>query len=258
MSKKRRYIRYLILLLVLFAVAANEVIVKAKVSGWEKTLQVRLFTINGDGRRATSKYIDSLQLEDFSAIEEFVNHGAEGYGITIEAIDISYAGELQSIPPQVPAQNSALRNILWSLHFRGWALYQSYRASEGSADINLFINYYDTATTQALPHSVGLKGGLIALINGFADKEYQGSNNFVVAHELMHTLGATDKYNESNQPAHPGGFAAPFQEPLFPQRQAEIMGGRIPLSATQAIIPDNLDQAVVGAFTAAELNWYRQ
>ena len=258
MSKKPRYIRYLILLLILFAVAANEVIVKAKISGWEKTLQVRLFAINGDGRRATSKYINSLQLEDFSAVDRFVNREAESYGITIKAVNISYAGELQSTPPQVPLENSALRNILWSLHFRGWALYQSYQTSKGSADINLFINYFDTATTQALPHSVGLKGGLIALINGFAEKEYQGSNNFVIAHELMHTLGATDKYNESDQPAHPSGFAAPFQEPLFPQRQAEIMGGRIPLSATQAIIPDNLGQAVVGAFTAAELNWYRQ
>jgi hypothetical protein len=257
MSKKPRYIRYLILLLILFAVAAHEVIVNAKISGWEKTLNVRLFVVNGDGRRATSKYIDSLQPENFSAVERFVNQGAKGYGITIKAVNVSYAGELQSIPPQVPVENTALHNILWSLHFRGWALYQSYRARKGSADINLFISYYDTATTQALRHSVGLKGGLIALINGFADKQYQGSNNFVVAHELMHTLGATDKYNESNQPVHPGGFAAPFQEPLFPQRQAEIMGGRIPLSATQAIIPDNLDQAVVGAFTAAELNWYK-
>jgi len=100
--------------------------------------------------------------------------------------------------------------------------------------------------------------GLIGLINGFASKSYRGSNNVVIAHELMHTLGATDKYNQLNLPTHPGGFAAPFQEPLFPQRQAEIMGGRIPVSATQAIIPNNLGQVVVGAFTAAELNWYRE
>lgn len=258
MSKKRRYIRYLILLLVLFAVAAHEVIVKAKISSWEKTLVVRLFAINGDGRRATDKYINSLKLENFNPVERFVNNEADDYGITIKAIKIIYAGELQSIPPQVPKENSALRNIIWSLHFRGWALYQSYQNRDESADINLFINYHDTANTQALSHSVGLKGGLIALINGFAEQKYQGSNNVVVAHELMHTLGATDKYNGSDQPAHPSGFAAPFQEPLFPQQQAEIMGGRIPLSATKAIIPKSLDQVVVGAFTAAELNWYRQ
>jgi len=258
MSKKRRYVRYLILLLILFSVAAHEWFVRAKIASWEQTLEVRLFVINSDGRRATDKYIKSLKLADFSYIERFINREAQRYDITINAIKINYAGELQSKPPEVPLENSVLRNIFWSLHFRGWALYQSYRTRSKSSDIDLFINYYDTTTTHSLRHSVGLKGGLIGLINGFANKSYRGSNNVVIAHELMHTLGATDKYNQLNLPTHPGGFAAPFQEPLFPQRRAEIMGGRIPVSATRAIIPNNLGQVVVGAFTAAELNWYRE
>lgn len=258
MNKKHRYFRYLVLLLILFAVAAHEAIMRSKVSSWEQTLEVRLFAINADQRSATGKYIKSLTSADFNAIARFINREAHRYGITIDGIKIEYAGELKSNPPEVPDENSALGNIIWSLYFRGWSLYQSYRVENGSSDIDLFINYYDTATTQTLRHSVGLRGGLIGLINGFAEKKYRGSNNVVIAHELMHTLGATDKYNQLNQPAHPGGFAAPFQEPLFPQRQAEIMGGRIPLSATRAIIPESLHQVVVGAFTAAELNWYRQ
>ena len=258
MNKKHRYFRYLVLLLILFAVEAHEAIMRSKVSSWEQTLEVRLFAINGDGRDATGKYIKSLKPADFNAITRFINREARRYGITIDAIKTEYVGELKSRPPEVPDENSVLGNIIWSLYFRGWSLYQSYRVESGSSDIDLFINYYDTAATQTLRHSVGLRGGLIGLINGFANKNYQGSNNVVIAHELMHTLGATDKYNQLNQPAHPGGFAAPFQEPLFPQRQAEIMGGRIPLSATRAITPESLYQVVVGAFTAAELNWYRE
>jgi len=258
MSKKRRYIRYLVLLSILFAVAAHEAIVKAKIASWEQILEVRLFAINGDGRGATDKYIKSLKLANFKSIEQFMNREARHYDIPINVIKVSYAGELKTRPPDVPEENSLLKNMFWSLHFRGWALYQSYRVKSGSSDIDLFINYYDTTTTQSLRHSVGLRGGLIGLINGFASKSYQGSNNVVIAHELMHTLGATDKYNQLNQPAHPGGFAAPFQEPLFPQQQAEIMGGRIPITATRAIVPTNLRQVVVGAFTAAELNWYRE
>ena len=231
---------------------------RSKIASWEQTLEIRLFAINGDRRRATDTYIKSLKLKDFNAIASFINREARRYGITTEAININYAGELKSNPPEVPHEISVLRNILWSLHFRGWAFYQSFRAEGESADINLFVNYYDIATTQSLRHSVGLKGGLIGLINGFADKNYRGSNNVVITHELMHTLGATDKYGQLDQPEHPGGFAAPFQEPLFPQRRAEIMGGRIPLSATRAVIPKNLGQVVVGAFTAAELNWYRE
>jgi hypothetical protein len=258
MSKKFRYFRYLILLSILFAVAAHEAIVQSKIASWEQTLEVRLFAINGDGQQATERYIRSLKLADFNYIARFINREARHYGVTIDAIKINYAGELKSKPPEVPVENSVLRNILWSLHFRAWALYQSYRVKTGSADIDLFINYYDTASTQALRHSVGLKGGLIGLIHGFANKNYRGSNNVVIAHELMHTLGATDKYNQSDLPIHPAGFAAPFQEPLFPQRQAEIMGGRIPITATRAIIPANLGQVIVGVFTAAELNWYSE
>ena len=258
MIKKRRYIRYLILLSILFAVAAHEAIVKAKIASWEQTLEVRLFAINGDGSSATGKYIKSLNLKAFKPVERFINREARHYDIPINVIKVSYAGELKSRPPEVPKENSLLRNIIWSLHFRSWTLYQSFRVESGSSDIDLFINYYDPASTQSLSHSVGLKGGLIGLINGFASKSYQGTNNVVVAHELMHTVGATDKYNQLNQPAHPGGFAEPFREPLFPQQQAEIMGGRIPITTTRSVIPTNLSQVLVGVFTAAELNWYRE
>jgi hypothetical protein len=258
MSHKPRYIRYLILLSILFAVAAHEAIVKAKIASWEQTLEVRLFAINGDGSSATDRYIRTLKLADFKSVERFINREARHYDIAINVIKVKYAGELKSKPPEVSSGNSVLGNIFWSLHFRGWALYQSYLVKKGSSDIDLFINYYDPATNPTLRHSVGLSGGLIGLINGFAEKNYRGSNNVVIAHELMHTLGATDKYNPLNQPVHPGGFASPFKEPLFPQRQAEIMGGRIPLTATRSIVPDNLGQVVVGAFTAAELNWYRE
>ena len=33
------------------------------------------------------------------------------------------------------------------------------------------------------------------------------------------------------------------------------MGGRIPLSAQQAKMPESLAEVVVGAYTAAEINW---
>ena len=231
---------------------------RSKVSSWEQTLEVRIFAINADQRNATEKYIKSLRLADFNAISRFINREARRYEIPIDVIKVDYAGELESRPRNAPLGDSVLHNIFWSLYFRGWSLYQSYQVDKGSSDIDLFINYYDVRTTQTLHHSVGLKGGLIGLINGFADKSYQGSNNVIIAHELMHTLGATDKYDQLSQPVHPGGFAAPFQEPLFPQRQAEIMGGRIPLNKTRAIMPKSLGQVVVGAFTAAELNWYRE
>ena len=106
-----------------------------------------------------------------------------------------------------------------------------------------------------LTATVQVEGGLIGIINAFADNSYRGSNQVVIIHELMHTLGATDKYNRANMPIYPEGYAEPYRQPLYPQRQAEIMGGRIPLSERQARMPQKLAEVMVGVFTAAEINW---
>ena len=90
----------------------------------------------------------------------------------------------------------------------------------------------------------------------FADAGMKGSNDMVIAHELLHTLGATDKYDlRSNQPAHPDGFAEPDREPLYPQSFAELMGGRIPVSSAESTTPESLQQVIVGAKTASEIGW---
>ena len=255
MSTKARHIRYLILLLILLFVAANAAYQKWKIASWDETLQVRIYAINADDRNATSKYVSQLSMRDFAPIEKFANNEARRYGIDIDAIKVSYGGELADIPPQVPVQGSALDNIIWSLKFRFWSWCRETETDDGDADINLFVNYFDTAARQALQHSVGLRGGLIALVNAFADKSYQGSNNFVITHELMHTFGASDKYGAGNQPVYPEGFADPYQDPVYPQSRAEIMGGRIPLAPSRSKIPNSLGEAVVNVFTASEIHW---
>ena len=68
-------------------------------------------------------------------------------------------------------------------------------------------------------------------------------------------LGATDKYSvASGQPIGPDGLAEPQREPLYPQRYAEIMGGRIAVAEDDSMIPKSLDYAVIGPLTAREIN----
>jgi hypothetical protein len=244
----RKNLRYLILLLILLFVVINEALNKTRSTSWENPLWVRVYAVNGDGREATDKYIDSLTTDSFKTIEKFVNR-------EIDAIDVEYNGRLQSAPPQPPSGQSLLENIWWSLKFRAWAANRAWNSDGDEGDIELFVSYYDIETSQSLRHSVGLQGGLIGIINAFADKSYRGSNQVVIAHELMHTLGASDKYSADNQPILPQGYAEPNRNPLFPQLKAEIMGGRIPLSMQDSRIPEALNQVVVGKYTAAEINW---
>ena len=67
---------------------------------------------------------------------------------------------------------------------------------------------------------------------------------------------STDKYDlSSGLPIYPGGFAEPERTPLFPQRIAEIMAGRIPVDESRARQAQSLQQVIVGPETAAEIGW---
>jgi hypothetical protein len=126
-------------------------------------------------------------------------------------------------------------------------------------DIKLFLLYHDPATSPALPDSLGAQKGLFAVAHLFADTTMDGSNDTVIAHELLHTLGATDKYDlRTALPISPDGYAEPAREPLYPQSLAELMGGRIPVSSTAATTPESLQQVMVGAKTAGEIGWSRR
>jgi hypothetical protein len=52
---------------------------------------------------------------------------------------------------------------------------------------------------------------------------------------------------------YPAGYGEPLREPLWPQRHAEIMGGRIAVSEREAMIPKSLRYVVIGPDTASEI-----
>jgi hypothetical protein len=69
----------------------------------------------------------------------------------------------------------------------------------------------------------------------------------VIAHELLHTLGASDKYDpQSLAPVFPEGYAEPDRQPRHPQRLAEIMAGRFALAEGQLAMPERLGQTLIG------------
>jgi len=78
----------------------------------------------------------------------------------------------------------------------------------------------------------------------------------VIAHELLHTVGATDKYNLADDaPRFPDGYGDPAQQPLYPQLTAELMAGRRMLAPDQWEQVDSLDEVVIGPSTALEIRW---
>ena len=145
--------------------------------------------------------------------------------------------------------------MFWSLRLRYYAWRVMRKLPGPAPDIGIFVLYHDPQHSPSLQHSLGLQKGLVGVVNAFADREMEGSNDVIIAHELLHTLGATDKYDADNQPIHPHGFAEPERDPLYPQRYAELMAGRIPITSERAETPQSLRYVVVGAQTATEIGW---
>lgn len=250
--------RILILLYVLLMVALSTWWTKKRSTDWDAPLVVAIYPINGDGREATTKYIERLAEDTFTGIEEFFNREAERYQLAIKRpVDIDLAKQIRELPPKPPGNNASVLSIMvWSLKMRYW----SWRVDnyDYPKDIQVFIIYFEPEKSLRLAHSLGLQKGLIGVVNAFADKKMSKENNVVIAHEILHTVGASDKYDpRTNLPLFPIGFADPDKEPSFPQKKAEIMAGRIAVAVNKAEAPASLKKVVVGNTTATEIRWVR-
>jgi hypothetical protein len=249
----------LLLLLVLVIVVLSTVSDRIYTTDWDNALYVMVLPINADGSAAAERYIASLNADELLPLERFFATHAADYGITLERPVCFMLGPVQrELPPMIEQGASIPRVMLWSLQLR-YHSWRELRKIEGSTpDVTLFVLYYDPQRSPVLAHSLGLQKGLVGIVNAFAAPEMAGSSDVVIAHELLHTLDATDKYGPGNLALHPDGFAEPDREPLYPQPYAELMGGRIPISPQHAEIPRSLRQVRIGPRTASEIGWVKR
>src|SRR5262249_14755410 len=101
------------------------------------------------------------------------------------------------------------------------------------------------------------QGGRLGVVEVELAPDMADLTLIVVAHELMHTLGATDKYDATGHTVIPDGLAEPDRSPQFPQDRAEVMARNRVLAPGQEQIPSSLDELGVGPVTAREIGWLR-
>ena len=248
-------IRIATLLLILFIVSVSTWLTAARSTDWNGSLWVKVYPINADGSAETQAYIEALALDAFEPIEEFVAREALRYGRSLpRPVRMELGRQVREQPPILDGQPGVPAIMWWSLKLRWWAADVTDAQDNPDPDVRIFVRYHAPRDEIRLENSVGLQKGMVGVVNAYASRRHAGSNNVIIAHEFLHTLGATDKYDLSTGlPSFPDGYAEPERTPRFPQERAEIMGGRIPFADDDAIIPPSLRQVVIGNLTAAEI-----
>lgn len=250
-----KLMRISVLLVVLVGVAVTALVERRRSVSWEAPLWVGIWPVAGDDSPVTRATVDGLRANDFDSIAGFVNREGARYGRQGELVRVHLHEPARRPPPPRGDADGPVANAIWSLKLR-WYARSEQRAQGGvPPHVRVFVIYHDPARTVKVPHSVGLQKGLIGVVHAFAGRDQHGGNAIVIAHELLHTLGASDKYDAAGMPVHPDGYAEPDARPLLPQRRAEIMAGRRPVSAGEAEMPASLASVVVGESTAREIRW---
>jgi len=251
-----RKVRITILMGVLFIVSMDSWLARLRSTDWNEALWVVVYPMNGDNSQVTQAYINTLSADAFDSVESFLAIEAKRYGKAIaNPVTVHLAPQVKALPPSPPANGATLSVMLWSLKLRYWA-WRNDNFDGPKPDVQMFVAYHDPGTHNRLRHSLGLQKGMIGVVNAYAGRTMAQRNNVVIAHEFLHTLGASDKYDRSNnQPLYPFGYTEPDKNPLFPQQTAEIMAGRIPVSRSEAVMPASVAKLRIGTLTAREINW---
>ena len=254
-----RNIRLSLLVGILCFVALGSWLEQHRSTSWQSTVRVGAFPVAGDRSTRAASYVAALGMGQLQPVSEFLAREAHRYGVPIdEPIHMTLYPPLARAPPVLDPQAGVFGRLLWSLQLRYYRYRSTGAVARSRPQIALFLVYHDPALAPALPHSVGLQRGLTGVVHLFAAHSQDDQNAIVTAHELLHTFGATDKYGDGDRPLYPSGYAEPLRVPRYPQRYAEIMAGRVPLSANRQEMPDDLSQTLVGPVSAGEIGWIKR
>ncbi len=250
-----RRIRILLLLGALAAAVGLTWLEQSMVRAWRAPLLVDVIPVNADGSEQAREAIAALQASDFDDINGFLRREIARYGVRqSQAMRVGVLAEVHALPPKPPRDGSVLETVWWSLQLRWWVYRQSGAWLPQLGRIKLFVLYHAPEDGVALEHSLGLQKGLIGVVHAFADPRQAHQNNVVIAHELLHTLGATDKYATDGTPIYPQGYADPELPQYVPRHEAEIMAGRMVNRVGKLVMPPSLERCVIGPQTAHEIN----
>lgn len=266
----RRHLRQFVAFLVLVGVVLyvrSLLETDAKIQSWEEPLDVAVIQLKLDDAPIPAEFLDAFLAPSSYPADRGTSIHAIPRWLRDEMIRL--AGRDRAVvrfhlsgpivfrePPPKPS-DSFFGRIVAGFSFRS---YLKRVATAASVDLSKFlvklVLVYYAPSNPVDKHSDSYgsfrdHAGLVYVPTSVPDIPY---NVAEIAHELMHTFGAKDKY-DGRATVFPGGYAEPFKSPLLPQRFAEVMAGEIPLSPNRLRPVRGLDELRVGHETALEMGW---
>lgn len=253
-----KLIRVVFLLSILLVILLGTWMTEKRMAEWERPIWVTVYPIAADDDPDTARYLKNIDLDTFSDVNRFMDRESKPYGFTVTpAFRFQIAPPGQELPPPLPDQFEPAAVAWWSLKMRWWAWMRDIESDLVTPDIQMFVLFHSLNAEQEAGISVGMRKGRYGIVNTYARETYDSTNLIVFTHEMLHVLGATDKYvMATGDPIFPHGYAEPDKRPLHPQEKAEIMGGRIPISSFSSVMPDSLDECRIGRLTAEEIGFF--
>lgn len=225
---------------------------------WDRPLQVGLVLLaRGDEvdpehwRRGASALSSRLAAE----MERWRGPGPAPFQLTVVG-PLPWDGAL----PMAPASGSFLDRVRHAVEV--WSASRDVDRLAGGAaggfDLRvLFLAESLAGGPVGFAEGAGALNGEVALVRGSGKGDLSIPLQ-AIGHELLHTVGATDKYDASGHARVPDGLADPDRDPPYPQSHAEWMVGEIPIGPGAGRLADSLDDLQVGPATAREIGWVRE
>jgi hypothetical protein len=166
--------------------------------------------------------------------------------------------DLRRAPPRQPSEGLF---DLARYNFDLWRFVRGVNADAGveasSFDATIYLVARSPRHASGSVEGASQEGGTVGVVEVELDRTMVDFALFVTTHELLHLLGAKDKYDASGRSLVPEGLGEPELRPLYPQRHAEVMARNVALSPTEERPPESLSDLKVGASTAREIGWVR-
>jgi hypothetical protein len=253
-----KQIRVLILLLVLAPLVMWAMSERDPRPDWDRPMTVAIYPYNVNNSEAVDQWLQNLEVSMFDDVDQFMAAHARKNGLDLGRPFIFHLAEPVRNSPRTPLPGANLvEQLRWALGMRWWLF--RFDLQDLDPDIIILARFQGAEEPPFRMHSVGMPRPRLALVSQIADDAMIDYNNVIFAHELLHTVGATDLYEpETQRPTFPAGYVEPHLTPPYPQRKGELMAMQTPLAPGVSKEIHHLDQATIGLKTLQEIGWLRQ